>query len=124
MAARRWAMSEKLIDPQAAVDYMIAKSGEYAEAEAHKIYMEEMRKTIKAEEMKAAESRGNGEYKTAAMQEREAYASPRYKTHLEALKQAVERRERLRWMLIAAQARIEVWRSQEASNRNIERATL
>jgi hypothetical protein len=117
-------MSEKLIDPQAAVDYMIAKAGEYAEAEAHKIYMEEMRKTIKAEEMKVAETHGKGEYKTAAMQEREAYASPRYKGHLEALKQAVERRERLRWMLIAAQARIEVWRSQEASNRHIERATL
>ena len=117
-------MSEKMIDPQAAVDYMIAKSGEYAEAEANKIYMEELRKTIKAEEMKVAESKGNGEYKTAAMQEREAYSSPRYKAHLEALKDAVERRERLRWMLIAAQARIEVWRSQEASNRSIERATL
>lgn len=117
-------MHDKLIDPQAAVDYMIAKSGEYAEAEANKIFMEELRKTIKAEEMKAAESRGNGEYKTAVMQEREAYASPRYKSHLEALKQAVERREKLKWMLIAAQARIEVWRSQEASNRNIDRATL
>lgn len=117
-------MSEKMIDPQAAVDYMIAKSGEYAVAEANKIYMEELRKTIKAEEMKVAEARGNGEYKTAAMQEREAYASPRYKAHLEALKDAVERRERLRWMLIAAQARIEVWRSMESSARSQVRATL
>lgn len=115
-------MSEKLIDPQSAVDFMIAKSAEYAQAEANKIYMEEMRKTIKAEEMRAAESMGD--YKTAAMQEREAYASKRYKDHLEALREAVEKRERLRWMLIAAQARIEVWRSQEASNRHVERATL
>jgi len=115
-------MSDKLIDPQAAVDYMIAQSGEYAQAEANKIYMEEMRKTIKAEQMRIAET--EGEYKTAVMQEREAYASVRYKSHLEALKQAVEKRERLRWMLIAAQARIEVWRSQEASNRNVERASL
>jgi hypothetical protein len=115
-------MSEKLIDPQAAVDYMIAQSGEYAQAEANKIYMEEMRKTIKAEQMRAAEI--EGDYKTAAMQEREAYASKRYKDHLEALKQAVEKRERLRWMLIAAQARIEVYRTQEASNRNIIRATM
>ena len=115
-------MSEKLIDPQAAVDYMIAQSGEYAQAEANKIYMEEMRKTIKAEQMRAAET--EGDYKTAAMQEREAYASKRYKDHLEALKQAVEKRERLRWMLIAAQARIEVYRTQDASNRNIIRATM
>ena len=115
-------MSDKLIDPQEAVDFMIAKSGEYAQAEANKIYMEEMRKTIKAEQMQIAET--EGECKTAAMQEREAYASARYKTHLVALREAVEKRERLRWMLIAAQARIEVWGSQEASNRHVERATL
>jgi hypothetical protein len=117
-------MTEKLIDPQAAVDFMIAKSAEYAQAEANKVYMEELRKTIKAEEMKNAEAYGNGEYKTAAMQEREAYASPRYRQHLEALRQAVEERERLRWMLIAAQERIAVWRTQETSNRNIMKATL
>lgn len=113
-----------MIDPQAAVDYMIAHSKAYAMAEANKVYMEEMRKTIKAEEMKAAERIGNGEYKTAAMQEREAYASPRYKEHLRALQEAVRQREELRWMLIAAQARIEVWRSQEASNRNTVKVTL
>ena len=112
-------MSE--IDPQAAVDYMVAKAGEYAQAEANKVYMEEMRKTIKAEQMIEAEALG---HKTAAMQEREAYASEKYIRHLELLRTAVEERERLRWMLIAAQARIDVWRSQNASNRNIERATL
>ena len=117
-------MSEKLIDPNAAVDFMIAQSAKYAEAEANKVYMEELRKTIKAEEMKNAEAYGNGEYKTAAMQEREAYASERYKQHLVALKQAVEERERLRWLLIAAQERIAVWRSMEASNRYVEKATL
>ena len=115
-------MREKLIDPQDAVDYMIEQAGEYAQAEANKVYMEEMRKTIKAEQMQIAET--EGDCKTAAMQEREAYASARYKQHLLALKQAVEKREQLRWMLIAAQARIEVWRSQEASNRHVERAAL
>jgi hypothetical protein len=114
-------MTEKLIDPQKSVDFMIAKSKHYAVAEANKIYMEELRKTIKAEQMIEAEMLG---HKTAAMQEREAYASPRYKEHLLALQQAVEVREELRWMLIAAQARIECWRSQEASSRAEGRATL
>lgn len=109
------------IDPQAAVDYMIAKSGEYAQAEANKVYMEEMRKTIKAQMMIEAEELG---HKTAAMQEREAYASVVYKTHLEALKTAVEEREKLRWMLIAAQARIDVWRSQNASNRVMDKVMM
>ena len=114
-------MTEKLIDPQAAVDYMIAKSKVYAQAEGNKTYMEELRKTIKAEQMIEAEEVG---HKTAAMQEREAYASTRYREHLLALWQAGEAREELRWMLIAAQARIEVWRSQEASNRAEGKATI
>ena len=114
-------MTEKLIDPQAAVDFMIAKSKAYAIAEANKVYMEEYRKTIKAEQMIEAELR---DHKTAVMQEREAYASPKYKEHLKALQQAVEVREELRWMLIAAQARIEVWRSQEASSRAEGKATI
>jgi len=114
-------MNEKMIDPQQAVDYIIEHSKDYAVAESNKVYIEEMRKTIKAECMIDAELRG---HKTAAMQEREAYANPRYIEHLQAIKEAVRRREELRWMLIAAQARVEVWRSQEASNRHVERATL
>ena len=114
-------MTEKLIDPQAAVDFMIAKSKAYAIAEANKVYMEEYRKTIKAEQMIEAELR---DHKTAVMQEREAYASPKYKEHLKALQQAVEVREELRWMLIAAQARIECWRTQEASKRAEGKATI
>lgn len=114
-------MTEKLIDPQAAVDFMIAKSKAYAIAEGNKTYMEELRKTIKAEQMIEAEALG---HKTAAMQEREAYASPRYRDHLLALRYAVEVREELKWMMVAAQARIEVWRSQEASNRAEGRATI
>lgn len=114
-------MSEKLIDPQAAVDFMIAKSKAYAQAEANKVYMEELRKTIKAEQMIEAEEMG---HKTAAMQEREAYASNVYRDHLLALRQAVEVREELRWMLIAAQARIECWRTQSANHRNIDRAAM
>jgi hypothetical protein len=32
--------------------------------------------------------------------------------------------EKYRWELVAAQARIEVWRSQEASNRAMDKLTL
>ena len=112
---------ERIVDPNAAVDYMIKHAKAYSRAEAEKVYMEEYRKTIKCELMKEAELDG---HKTAAMQEREAYAHPRYKKHLEALSEAVQQREFFRWKLIAAQARIEVWRSMEASNRRIEKATL
>ena len=42
-------MTEKLIDPNAAVDYMIAKAAEFAQAKANRIYCEEYRKTLKSE---------------------------------------------------------------------------
>jgi hypothetical protein len=110
-----------MIDPNQAIDYIIAKSGEYAQARAERIYMEELRKTIKAELCKTALHHG---FEAVNAQEREAYSDPNYRKHLMAIKQAVEAEEKLRWMLIAAQARIDVWRSQEASNRAIERMTL
>ena len=114
-------MTKKLIDPQDAVDYMIENSKAYAQAEGEEVYMKEMRKTIKAEQMIEAELR---KHKTAAMQEREAYASEPYKKHLVALKEAVQEREELRWLMVAAEARIAVWRSQEASNRAEGKATI
>jgi hypothetical protein len=110
-----------MIDPNQAIDYIIAKSGEYAQARAERIYMEELRKTIKAELCKTALHHG---FEAVNAQEREAYSDPNYRKHLMAIKQAVEAEEKLRWMLIAAQARIDVWRSQEASNRAVERMTL
>jgi hypothetical protein len=36
---------------------------------------------------------------------------------------AVEKEEELRWGLVSAQSRIDVWRSQEASNRTMDRVT-
>lgn len=111
----------KPINPQDAVDYLIKHSKDYAIAESNKVYMEEFRKTVKAECMKDAEMLG---IKTAAIQEREAYRSEKYKAHLLALKEAVFEREQARWLMIAAQERIAVWRSQEASNRRVDGATL
>jgi hypothetical protein len=113
-------MSE-MIDPNQAIDYIIAKSGEYAQARAERIYMEELRKTIKAELCKTALHHG---FEAVNAQEREAYSDPNYRKHLMAIKQAVEAEEKLRWMLIAAQARIEVYRTQSANNRFVEKATL
>lgn len=114
-------MTEKLIDPMAAVDYMIAKSTEYAQAKANRIYMEEYRKSLKSQLMKDALVEGNA---AVNAQEREAYASPAYVQHIQALREAVEAEETIRWMLVAAEARIEVWRSQEASKRAEGKATL
>lgn len=114
-------MNEKMIDPNDAIDFMIANSKKYAQAKANRIYMEEYRKTMKAELCKTALAHG---FEAVNAQEREAYADPNYKSHLMALKAAVEEEERMRWLMVAAQARIDVWRSMEASNRMMDKAAM
>ncbi len=109
---------EKVIDPQRAVDYILHNAKAYAFAKAHRIYVEEYRKSLKAMLMKRSmESAVNA-------QEREAYSHDEYREHLQAICEAVMEEEKYRWELIAAQARIEVWRSQEASNRTMDRVTI
>lgn len=88
----------------------------FAQARAERIYLEEFRKSIKSRLMKSS-----GENALAA-QEREAYAHADYIAFLDGLKAAVEQEETLRWKLVQAQAAIDVWRSQNASNRNMDRS--
>lgn len=111
-------MSEP-IDPQKALRSMARMAPEYAQAKANRIYCEEYRKSLKALLMKEAIAKG---FDAVNAQEREAYADASYKLHLEALRAAVEAEEVLRWRLVAAEAAVEVWRSQEASNRRIDRS--
>lgn len=107
----------KPIDPQAALEALWKIAPLYAEAKGTRVYLEEFRKTLKAQLMKACPENAIG------AQEREAYADPTYAEHLKALQIAVTQEETLRWRLVASQAAIEVWRSQEASNRNMDRST-
>lgn len=106
-----------MIDPNIAIDYIIKHSQEYALAKANVVYLEQFRKTQKAICFQSSLRT------TMAEKEADAYAHKDYIAVLDGLKDAVEAAERLRWMLVAAQARVEVWRSQEASNRNTDRAT-
>jgi hypothetical protein len=105
-------------DPHAAIDYIIKHSKEYAKAKADVTFLSEFRKTKKALCFQ------NSMKNTMAEKEADAYAHPEYQAVLEGLREAVERAETLRWMLIAAQARIDVFRTQEASNRFLERSTI
>lgn len=101
-----------------AVDFIYTHGQKYAEAKAHLSYVEEFRKSKKAMLMKHAMVNG---VKTAAAAEMEAYASMEYIEHLKAIQEATQQAETLRWALVAAQARVDVWRSLEASNRTMDR---
>lgn len=106
----------KPIDPQGAVESLWNMAPKYAKAKAERVYLEEFRKSKKAILMAACKDLPLG------AQEREAYANPEYIGLLAALQVAVEAEETLRWRLVACQTSVDVWRSQNASNRGIDRA--
>lgn len=94
-----------------ALEWLVKNATPAAQARANRVYVEEWRKVLKARLMKASKE------ESAAAQEREAYASDKYAEHLEAVRQAVEDDERFRWLTTAAEAKIEVWRSEQANAR-------
>lgn len=102
------------------LDFIRDNAPAYAKAKSERVYLEEFRKSKKALLMRDAEAAG---HKTAAVQEREAYAAQGYMELLEGLRAAVEEEERLRWLIVGAQAKIEAWRTIEA-NRRAEAKTL
>jgi hypothetical protein len=109
--------NKKRTDANEAIDFIYKNSRPFAQAKANRIYCEEFRKSKKAMLMaQSTESAANA-------REQYAYSHGEYLSLLDALKQAVEIEEELRWKMVAAQARIEVWRSEEASARLMDRST-
>ena len=106
------------IDPHDAVDYILLNGKNFAKAKSERVYLEEYRKSLKALLMKRSMETAIG------AQEREAYAHTDYQAMLLGLRDAIEAEEKLRWDLIGAQARIEIWRTEQATARAEGRATI
>lgn len=104
-------------EPTKAIQYLIDTAPLYAKAKADRIYLEEFRKSRKAQLASQAGTEVLGK------QETYAYAHPDYIQILEGIREAVEREERYRWLMTAAQARIEVWRTEQYSARMEIKAT-
>lgn len=104
-------------NPHKSVDFIITTAPKFAKAKAERVYLEQFRSSKKALLM------GQSPAKAAVEREQHAYAHPEYVQLLEGLRAAVEIEERLKWELVAAQARIEVFRTQEATARAEGRAT-
>jgi hypothetical protein len=102
-------------DPHAAADFIIRSAKPYAKAKAHRLYLEEHRKALKALLMN--ESTG----KTVSDREQYAYSHETYAQLLTDYKNAILEEETLRIQIRGAELTIEVWRSENASNRNQDR---
>jgi hypothetical protein len=75
------------------------------------MYLEEFRKSRKAQLMSQAGTEVLGK------QETYAYAHPDYEAQLKGLQAATEEEENLKFMLLAAQMRHDTWKTQEYSKR-------
>lgn len=98
-------------DIEKALDYLRDSSAKAARARAERIYLDEYCKPLKSLIMRENTSESLG------AQEARAYADPRYKQHLEALRAASETCDYLIFMREAAFAKIEAWRTFRASER-------
>jgi len=105
-----------MTDPNKAVNFLIENAPKFAQAKANRVYIENFLRSKKSLLMNETEG-------TIAAKEAYAYAHPEYRELLEGLRAAVEAEETMKWQMTAAELRIEVWRSQEASNRRQDRAT-
>lgn len=98
-------------DVDKAVEYLRTNARAAAQAKANRIYMEEYRKVVKAQLMREHATMPLGAQEVAAC------SDPRYTQHLKVLQEAVEKDEYNKWMMAAAEAKIEAWRTQQANAR-------
>ena len=104
-------------DPNDAIDFIFKTAPLYAKAKGELAQFEAFKHSLKAIEM--SKSTAN----TIGAKEMDAYKSQPYQELCEAIGLATEEAEALRWQLEAAKMRFELYRTQEASNRNIDRMT-
>ncbi len=97
-----------------AVAWLKDSASQCAEAKATRVYLEAFTKSLKAILMSR-----KMELPISA-QERDAYASKEYQDHLKAVKIAIERDEKNKYLRESAMVKIETWRTQEANLRAIK----
>jgi hypothetical protein len=99
------------VDAERAVDWLRDNAARMAEERATRLYMEQWVKTVRATlQVDSKEA-------SAAKAEIIALASPKYLAALQAFKEAVQKDEHNRFLITAAEAKIEAWRSQESTRR-------
>jgi hypothetical protein len=104
-------------EPTLAIEFIIKTAPLYAKAKSDRMFLEEYRRSKHAQLKSLAGTEVLGKQDTFA------YAHADYVGILEGIREAVEIEEKYRWLMTAAQARIEVWRTEQYSARHEIKAT-
>lgn len=98
---------------QESMDYLFDSALPAAQARADREVLDQGLKRVKALEMRDSNAKTIGERETAA------YASEAYRVALEGLREAITKDEQFRALRGAHSARIESWRTQQATMRGM-----
>ena len=98
-------------DIEKALHFLIQTADEAAQARANRLHLDDFSRVLKAQIMSEHLAEPLG------AQERHAFNDVRYRNHLEGLKIAIYNDERNRFLRAAAEAKIEVFRTQCANER-------
>lgn len=104
-------------DQHDAIDYIYKTAPEYAAAKGRLAELETYKSSLKAILMTRSTET------TIGGQEKSAYASEEYQNLCKAIGETTEQAELLKWRLESARMRFDAWRTEQASNRNLERMT-
>jgi len=101
-------------DIEREVDWLASSARTCAKARAERIYLEEYSRVLRSLLM------AEHPHLSVAAQEREACKDDRYLTHLDGLREAIERDEALRFRRHAAEAKLSAWQTQHATERALK----
>ena len=107
----------KEFNPHDAITFIYEKAPLFAKAKGELAQLETFKHSLKAIKMAQADQ------STMAAKEMEAYRSPEYQELCKAIGIATEQTEKLKWQLEAAKLRLEIWRTEQANNRTIDKVT-
>lgn len=112
-------MSSEVVprDPTRAIDFIVSNAERHAQARADVIQIENFMKSKRALLMNGCD------LKTISDRECYALAHPDYRQLIEGLREAVYTETLLKTQIKAAELRVELFRTIEASNRRMDRAT-
>ena len=104
-------------DANEAVNFIYTTAPKYAKAKAERTRLEEFRKVKKALLMNECQA------SAVNAKEQFAYSHPDYGQVIDGIGIAVEVEVTLFWQLKAAEMRVDIFRTESANNRSIDRAT-
>jgi hypothetical protein len=98
-------------DAERSVDWLRDNARAIGQARAERMYLEQWVKSVRAECMQKHRDL------PVNAQEREALTDTKYLAALQAFKEAVANDEHMRFLAVAAEAKLECWRTQESTRR-------